>query len=269
MAKSRYRKAYEGITGKQNDPYYSEARMSSPHAYPSSSARKSDRPGLLRGELTPEEVHQTAAVAEEGFTVRTTGPGVGRPARDVFSVGFAPDTGRAAEVAVTRNQPASEQIRRFNVENPALATRGANMGIGGWKDPETGIVGMDVSVLSPRTPEGLKSAMHIGVESNQAAIGNLGRKGYEGDINIPHHLQKDQYHGPLGYDPKVEDLGVQADTGRRRVRITPGLKEAVEVHAETTAQSMGLKETPAKSKGAGQYVKESLSNLRKTRRSAR
>jgi len=269
MAKSRYRKAYEGITGKQNDPYYSEARMASPHAYPSSSARKSDRPGLLRGELTPEEVQSTADVAGEGFTVRTTGPGVGRPARDVFSVGFAPDTGRAAEVAVTGNEPAANQIRRFNMENPALATRGSSMGIGGWRDPDTGIVGMDVSVLSPRTPEGLKSAMHIGVESNQAAIGNLGRKGYEGDINIPHHLQKDQYHGPLGYDPQVEDLGVQAATGRRRVRITPGLKEVVEVHSEGVAQSLGLTEKPAKVKGAGQYVKESLSQLRKTRKPAR
>ena len=269
MAKSRYRKAYEGITGKQNDPYYSEARMQSPHAYPSSSERKRDRPGLLRGELTPEEVQSTADVAGEGFTVRTTGPGVGRPARDVFSVGFAPDIGRAAEVAVRGDESAASQIRRFNIENPALATRGASMGIGGWRDPETGIVGMDVSVLSPRTPEGLKSAMHIGVESNQAAIGNLGSKGYEGDINIPHYLQKGQYQGPLGYDPKVEDLDVQADTGRRRVRITPGLKEAVEVHSEGVSQSMGLQDKPVKTKSAGQYVKESLSNLRKTRRSAR
>lgn len=236
-------------------------------------------PWLRRGELLGEEARDIAPPPGEGFTVRTTGPGVGRPARDVFSTGFAPDTGRAAEVGLSANVPAAGQILDFNRRNiDVLGTPGADMAIGGWHEPGTGTVGMDTSVLTPRTPEGFHTAMQIGVQSGQAAIGNLGKKGYEGDVNIPHYLQKDQYKGPMGYDPLVEDLGV-SDTGRRRVRITPGLKEATQVEAdvmlsrgvpvsdfEGNVTRQKLKAKPIKEKGAGQYVKESLGFTRKARK---
>lgn len=229
-----------------------------------------------RGQLTfdtafkPGEISRNLPAPGEGFSIRTTGPGVGRPARDALAVGFAPDLGRAAEASINPDQSIKGQMREFNdTRLNVLGAKGASMAQGGWVDPDTGIVEQDASVLLPRTPEGTKAAMHIGSEGNQAAIGNLGKKGYEGDIDIPHYLQKSQYKGPLGYDPAVEDLGVQPDTGRRRVRITPGLKEVVEVHAEATATDLGFKAKPFKEKGAAQYVKESLSHLRRTRKPAR
>ena len=244
-----------------------------------SGPRASLYPWLRRGELTGPEIRDAAPAPDEGFSVRTTGPGVGRVPRDVFSTGFAPDTGRSAEVALSGNRSAAEQLREFNERNiDVLGTPGASMAIGGWSDPATGVVGMDTSVLTPRTPEGFHTAMQIGVQSGQAAIGNLGKKGYEGDVNIPHYLQKDQYKGPMGYDPLVEDLGV-SDTGRRRVRITPGLKEATQVEAdvmlsggvpvtgpEGSVTRQKLTPKPFKEKGAGQYVKESLGFTRKARK---
>lgn len=234
-----------------------------------SGPRKGLRPYLMRGELTTEEVRDTAPEPEEGFTVRTTGPGVGRPARNVLSTGFAPDEGREAEVAITRNEPVTSQITRFNRANiKVLGTPGADMAIGGWHDPSTGIVGMDTSVLTPRTREGMRAAMHIGVEGRQAAIGNLGAKGYEGDIEIPHYLQRGQYQGPQGYAPAVTDGGVSA-SGRRITRITPGRQEMIDVEADLASQRLKFKDKPVKGKGAGQYVKESLTYLRRTRRPAR
>lgn len=228
------------------------------------------------GELThdeankPGEITRNAPKPGEGFSIRTTGPGVGRPARDVFSTGFAPEEGRAAEVSLTEGRSAADQMRKFNDKNlKVLGTRGASMIMGGWFDPDTGVVQMDTSVATPRTPEGLEAAMHIGVQGRQAAIGSLGKKGYEGDINIPDYLNKDQWKGPKGYNPSVEDLGVSEETGRRRVRITPGLQEAIGVEAGEISRSMGLKPKPFKEKGAAQYVKESLKNLRKTRTPAR
>lgn len=275
MAKSRYRKAYEKITGMDQDPFYSEERMGTEGSYHSASARKAQYPGLQRGELTPTEVHRTGEVAESGFTVRTTGSKAGSPARNVFSTGFAPELGRGAEVAVTPDEPAWSQIRKFNVANPVLGTKGTDMAIGGWRDPATGKVQMDTSVLTPKTPSGLEAAMHIAVQGRQAAIGNLGpsaKNPYIGDINIPSHLNIDQYkqnEAPLGHEPKVESLGRIGEGGRERVRITPGLQEAIGVEAGEMSREMGLAEKPRKEKGAAQYVKESLSYLRRTRRPAR
>lgn len=229
-----------------------------------------------RGQLTfdaafkPGEITRNLPAPGEGFTIRTTGPGVGRPARDVLSVGFAPEMGRAAEVSIDPNKSIKQQMRDFNDTHlDVLGAKGASMAQGGWANPDTKIVEQDTSVLLPRTPEGTRVAMQIGIESGQAAIGNLGKKGYVGDIDIPHYLQKDQYNGPLGYEPEVKDLGVQPDTGRRRVQITPGLKEAADVHATVTAARMGFTPKPMKQKGAGQYVKESLGLLRRTRKPAR
>jgi hypothetical protein len=225
-----------------------------------------------RGELTsdypgkPGEITRNLPNPGEGFTIRTTGPGVGKPARDVLSVGFAPELGRGAEVTIDPTKSIRSQMREFNDTHlDVLGTKGASMGQGGWADPETGKVEQDTSVLLPRTPEGTKAAMHIGVQSGQAAIGNLGRKGYVGDIPIPHYLQKDQYHGPMGYDPRVEDAGVSS-TGRRRVRITPGLQESIGIEAEIASRRAGFKAKPFKEKGAAQYVKESLAFRRKNRK---
>lgn len=280
MAKSRYRKAYEGITGKKNDPYYSEARMKNPQAYRSSSKRKEDKPGLLRGELTPDELLKNAPAPGEGGTVRTTGPGVGKTARDRLAVGFAPDRGRAEEVEVTADEHPALQMQRFNQENrEVLGTKGAEMAIGLYVEP-TGRVVSDRTVLLPRTAEGFHTAMQTGVQSGQYSIGNLGKQKFEGEIVIPHYLQRDQYPGSMGRQPTVTDLGVQADTGRRRVRITPGLQEATEVEADAmlragvpttdfegnlvrTDKFPDITPTP---KSAGQYVKESLGFTRKARK---
>lgn len=228
-----------------------------------------------RGQLTfdaafkPGEITRNMPAPGEGFSIRTTGPGVGRPARNALSVGFAPDEGRGAEVAIDPTKSIGAQMREFNdTRLGILGAKGASMAQGGWADPETGKVEQDASVLLPRTKEGTRAAMHIGVQSRQAAIGNLGYKGYVGDIDIPHYLQKDQYPGPKGYDPAVEDLGV-SETGRRRVRITPGLMEATEVEADVISTQKRFKDKAPKEKGAGQYVKESLGFLRRTRKPAR
>lgn len=211
---------------------------------------RGSRAGVRRGELTPSELESVGKVASEGFTVRVSGPGAGKPARNVFSTGFAPKEGRKAEVNIDPNLPAAQQIGEFNKQRlEDLSTPGARMGIGGWQDPETGKVGQDVSVLTPRTTSGLEAAMHLGTYSTQAAIGNLGAKKYVGDINIPKHLQRGQfaYHESEGIDPLVEHAGpvhtVDASgkpVVRNLVRITPSRKEMVGVEAELMAEQMNL-----------------------------
>ena len=239
---------------------------------------RSKRRGVVRGQLTfnaamsPGEITRNLPKPGEGFTIRTTGPGVGRPARDALSVGFAPTRGRSAEVTITGDgSPKSiyAQMRHFNDTNlDVLGAPGASMAHGGWVDPDTGKVEQDTSVLLPRTREGMRAAMHIGVESQQAAIGNLGTKKYLGDINIPHYLQRGQYEGPQGHEPLVENAGV-SDSGRQRVRITPGRQEMIDVEADIASERLKFKDKPVKEKGAAQYVKESLSFLRRTRQPAR
>lgn len=230
------------------------------------SKRKANNPGLSRGELTHEELVRNAPNPGEGFSIRTTGPGVGKPARNSLAVAFAPEEGRGAEVAIDTTKSITSQMRDFNeARRDILGAKDASMVQGGWVDPDTGIVQQDASALLPRTKEGMRTAMHIGVQGNQEAIGNLGHRGYLGDITIPHYLQKGQYKGPLGYEPLVEHLGVSPDTGRRRVRITPGLQESIEVESDILSAKHKFKDK-VKVKGAGQYVKESLALLRKNRK---
>lgn len=200
-----------------------------------------------RGELTPEEIKSTAqAAVAGGFSTRTTGPGAGRPARNVFAVGFAPDEGRKAESAVVPGTDPAEQVASFNVQNRAvLGSRGANMIQGGWFDSDAELVKQDTSVALPKTTGGLITAMQIGSESNQVAIGNLGPSAtnpYIGDINIPEWLHKDQFEGPQGYDPHVTLKAPSTLGGRNRVVITPGRKEMVDVFATDMAKVLGLPE---------------------------
>lgn len=240
---------------------------------------KSTRRGVVRGQLTFDagdasigEITRNLPKPGEGFTIRTTGPGVGKPARNVLSTGFAPDQGREAEVTITGDgSPRSikAQMRRFNDTHlDVLGAPGASTAQGGWVNPDTGQVEQDTSILTPRTKEGMRAAMHIGVESRQAAIGNLGTRGYVGDIEVPHYLQRGQYQGPQGYEPEVKDQGM-SPSGRRRVSITPGRQEMIDVEADIASTRLKFKDTPVKQKGAAQYVKESLKNLRKTRKPAR
>jgi len=194
------------------------------------SRRKAEgkRSGVRRGEITEAEAAQTAeAAANGGFTLRVTGRGAGRQAKDALSTAFAPEEGRGAEVALDPTRPGTEQIQEFNAAHAnALNVRGANMGMGGWQD-DTGLVKQDVTVITPRTHAGLEAAMQIGSYGRQESIGNIGRKGYVGDIVIPPHLHRGQfaYHESEGIDPLVEREG-------NIVRITPSRKEMASVEAQ-------------------------------------
>jgi len=209
---------------------------------------RGSRAGVRRGELTPEELKRTGEIADQGFTIRVSGPGAGRPARNVFSTGFSPEKGRASEVALDPSMPAHEQIGAFvESRKEDLSTPGARMGAGGWLDSATGIVGQDATVLTPRTREGLESALQIGTQGNQVAIGNLGHRSYVGDVVIPEHLQKGQFlswHQTEGIDPKVEDVGIkEGPDGKLRptVSIIPSRKEMVGVEADIMAEKMKLR----------------------------
>lgn len=201
------------------------------------------RAGMRRGELTPGEIKANAPKPDEGFTVRATGHGVGKPARDVLSVGVTPDEeGRAAEAPIDPSMPTEEQMRTFNLNRLGiLGGEGGPFGIGGWNDPETKKVVMDSTVLLPRTSGGLSSAMQIGAVHRQAAIGNLGKKGYEGDINIPEHLQPGQF---FPEETTVEDLGNIGAGGRKRVRIMPSRQEMVDVEADIAAKGLNFPDDP-------------------------
>jgi hypothetical protein len=196
------------------------------------------RAGMQRGELTKAEVAKTAAVAGEGFTTRATGRGAGKPARDTLSTGFAPAEGRGAEVPIDPKGSAEEQIRTFNLNKlDILGGEGGPWAVGGWQDPETNEVQMDTSVLTPRTVGGLAAAMQMASESGQKAIGNLGKKRYEGDIDVPDYIQKDQFFPETTV---VKDLGNIGAGGRKRISITPSRKEMINVEAEETAKKMGF-----------------------------
>lgn len=211
---------------------------------------RGSRSGVRRGELTPSELEAVGKEAGSGFTVRVSGPGAGKPARNVLSTGFAPEEGRGAEVNIDPTLPAAQQIGAFNQQRMSdLSTPGARMAIGGWQDPETGKVGQDASVLTPRTQSGLDAAMQLGTYSRQAAIGNLGPRSYEGDINIPEHLQRGQFvwHESEGIDPLVENAGpihtvdvYGKPVVRNLVRITPARKEMVGVESELIGEQMNL-----------------------------
>jgi hypothetical protein len=232
--------------------------------------------------LTPDEIEATAAVADKGFTVRTTGPQAGKFARNQLSVGFAPEGGRAEEVKVQPGSGAFGRIAAFaSAKMGILRTPGATMGIGGWIDPEAsegndGTV-MDTSVLLPKSKSGMQAAMQLGSLSNQESIGHLGysaKKPYRGDIPVPPDVRpgvlEDQAarHGrprrrpvpasrqdrriPTWNDdqadpmkPDVRTRPRTGVTGRQGVtyEITPSRMEAADLAASHAAESMGLRST--------------------------
>lgn len=200
---------------------------------------RGSRAGLRRGELSRAEVEKGGPQKpDEGFSIRTSGRGAGGPARNVFSVGYAPETGRGAEVAVDPREPVANQLLDFNRRNvEVLGTPGANMIQGGWHDPKSGIVQQDTSVALPLTASGLGAAMAIGAQSRQEAIGMLGpsgKKSYLGDVKIPKHLHPDQFVWHEGTSPLVEK------TAPNRVKITPSRDEMVGVEADILAERMNL-----------------------------
>lgn len=205
---------------------------------------------LKRGELSSEEIRKVTP--SEGFTLRTTGTGVGRPARDVFAVGFAPEEGRGSEVAISSSADPYEQMEEFNLSRrDILGAPGASMGQGGWLDPSSGQVVQDPSVLLPKTLEGLRAAMHLGSVGRQMAIGNLGPSAanpYIGDIDVPAHLRGEQFSTYGIVDtPSGDVMTVEArhpTTGAPMIRISPSRYELVDVEAKETSEAMGLPEEP-------------------------
>lgn len=201
---------------------------------------RGSRAGTRRGELFPREIAQADP---SGFSLRTTGRGAGKVARNVFSVGFAPDAGRGAEVAVDPSQPFHTQMQDFNRQNAhLLGSRAASMIQGGWVN-EHGSLVQDVSVALPRTAGGIEAAMQIGAQSSQDSIGNAGHKSFVGVIPVKTDLYPGttDWHDTEGIDPKVESLGVQ-QSGRERVKITPSRKEMASVDASEVAKNMKLKD---------------------------
>lgn len=208
---------------------------------------RGSRAGLRRGELSRAEIEKSGPQQPgEGFSIRTSGRGAGGPARNVFSVGYAPETGRGAEVSVDPREPAADQLLAFNRDNAdVLGTPGANMIQGGWHDPDSGVVQQDTSVALPLTASGLGAAMAIGAQSRQEAIGMLGpsaKNPYIRDVNIPKHLHPGQFVWEEGTSPRVEteDRVIWPNVSQRRVTITPTRDEMVGVEADILAEQMGL-----------------------------
>lgn len=213
------------------------------------------RRGVPRGELTPGEIDAAAAEAEAGgFSRRVTGTGAGRPARNVISTGFSPEQGRGAEVGIDKTKSTASQIAQY-VKNKAStwAVRGANWAVGGWVD--NGEVKLDTSVLTPRTTGGTSAALQMGSYGDQAAVGNVGMKGYEGDIDIPSHLSRTQFYESRGLPIPINE-GIEPTTTRsltqdvnprtgqpqmrERVKIEPSRKEQVEVEAAEISRKQGF-----------------------------
>jgi len=200
--------------------------------------------------FTEGEVDAAVEAAQAGgFSLRSTGPAAGRPARNVFATGFAPDAGRAGAQQLTGSSPVTEQIADFAMRNRDLLTRrGASMAMGGWQDPATGAGELDVSVLTPRTAEGLTAAAHIASESQQAAIGELGPSAsdpYIGDVALPEDLQRGSgvwAEPAVGDDPTVT-MGTAATLPVGRAVITPSRKDATEVWARDLAKEKALKDS--------------------------
>ena len=201
---------------------------------------RGSRAGTRRGELLPREIAQADP---SGFSLRTSGRGAGRVARNIFSVGYAPDAGRGAEVTIDPREPFHAQMGEFNRRNAhLLGSRAANMIQGGWVN-EYGSLSQDVSVALPRTAGGMEAAMQIGAQSRQDSIGNIGHKSYIGSIPIKPDLYAGAgvWHETEGIDPKVENLGVQKN-GRGLIRITPSRKEMVSLEASEISKNMKLKD---------------------------
>lgn len=214
---------------------------------------------LARGLLSIKSLVDTGRAARYGgFSTRTTGTQRGKPARNVFSVGFAPNKGREEEVSISGNASPAVQAYHFNrAKAELLGTRGASMAQGGWVD-RTGTVQQDASVLLPKTAEGLTAAMHIGSYGKQEQIGNVGPSAsnpYIGDIPVPEHLHRGQFATAEGdsqlffqwaddpdrpMEPTVE-RGLQRPVDKRMVdvvRITPSRMEMVDLEGESAAKKI-------------------------------
>lgn len=220
------------------------------------------RRGVRRGELTPGELNEVAGEAEAGgFSRRMTGAGAGRPARNAFSTGFAPISGRAQAVQIDRNASTASQIGQY-IKNTAStwATRGANWILGGYMDK--GQVELDTSVDTPKTTGGFEAALHMGTYGDQYSIGVLGRKGggpygsgYLGEVVVPPHLSRTQFYKDRGMSvPLNESIEPSVSRGlaesinpatgqpqiRERIKIDPSRLEQVQVEAAEMARE-GLK----------------------------
>jgi len=208
---------------------------------------RGSRVGLRRGELSRAEIEKGGPQQpDDGFSIRTSGRGAGGPARNVFSVGYAPEAGRGAEVAIDPREPMADQLLAFNrAKADILGTPGANMIQGGWHDPHSGLVKQDTSVSLPLTASGLAAAMAIGAQSRQESIGMLGpsaKDPYIMDVDIPKHLHPDQFVWEEGTSPRVEteDRVIWPNVSQRRVTITPTRDEMIGVEADILAEQMGL-----------------------------
>lgn len=253
--------------------------------------------------LTPEEIANTAAVADQGFTVRTTGTQAGEFARNQLSVGFAPQGGRSEEVKVQPGTRAFGRIAAFAIAKmDILRTPGATMGIGGWIDPDAtegsdGTV-MDTSVLLPKSKMGMQAAMHHGAISEQHSIGHLGysaKKPYRGDIPVPADTRKSTLEDQVRRisarrrpvpesrkdrfiptwnddpsDPMKPSVRTRPRVGRwgkpgTTFEITPSRMEATDLAAAGVAESMGLKDTDVYDKKP-LSAEEYIAKGKKTRR---
>lgn len=230
--------------------------------------RDSNNRRVPRGALTEDELRATGERAGSGFTTRTTGPGAGRPARNVLSTGYAPRRGRGAEVALSPDMEAWEQIGKFTTEkSKILGSPGASMAVGGWQDPATGIVGMDTSVLTPKTVEGMIAAAQTAALGGQEAIGNIGPgtaaeraamgaedKAYLGDITLPKHLHQTQFSGTA--HPRTSPVFEVSSSGSvsptNRVIIHPSLIDDAEDWAKDEAARLGYQSEPGM--GAQEYL---------------
>lgn len=218
--------------------------------------RKGKR-GVRRGELTESEVGAAATAAEAGgFSYRMTGPGVGRPARDIIATGFAPDWGRAAEVPINKKASSAAQVGQF-VKNKAKtwAVRGADWLVGGWVD-DSGAVQLDTSVATPRSVGGMEAAMQMGSYGDQEAVGVIGRRGQYTEVKVPEHLSRSQFYESRGLPvPEKESIephvsrvlaeSVNLATGqpqiKERVKIEPSRLEQVQVEAAEASRKLRLK----------------------------
>lgn len=224
-------------------------------------ARKSNR-NVERGALTQEEADVTGqtAVTTGGFSTRTTGRGSGRPARNVLSTGFAPESGRGAEVPIDTSQSPGAQVMQFNQQNRGmLATPGANMAQGGWWDPDNSQVVQDTSVLTPKSRGGIEAAMSMASEGGQYSIGNVGSKaeGYIGDIILPEDIRRRNDHfvrGVFHDHPWNENTFGEPSVTRtgNKTTIIPSRKEMASVEAGLVSEKMNLPE-------GDQYTKAPLS----------
>lgn len=253
--------------------------------------------------LTPQEVAATANVANEGFSVRTTGRRAGSFARNRLSVGFAPEGGRSEEVKVEPGMRAFGRIASFAyTKKNTLLTPGAEMAIGGWVDPEASSTSdgsiMDTSVLLPKSRLGMQAAMQHASESSQASIGNVGpsaAKPYLGDIPVPADIRKSTLANQVERhsvwrrqvpesrkdrfiptwnddqaDPTKPSVRTRPRVGRwgkpgTTFEITPSRMEAADTAASLLSESMGLPETDVYNK-APLSAEEYIAKGKKTRR---